>query len=73
MIVKTTAESFCRDTDSHALINTNREAYKLYKSQRGNTNAVSSLEQEVVALKDDMHNIKKMLQQLLDRDNSNVS
>lgn len=73
MIVKTTADSFCRDTDNHALINTNKEAYKLYKTQRGNSNAVSNLEQEVATLKNDMSDIKHMLQQLLNRDNTNGS
>lgn len=65
MIVKTVVENFHRDTANHALINTNKEAYKLYKMQRSSNQIIEDLQTEMNSLKNDVSDIKHMLQQLI--------
>lgn len=68
MKVKTTADNIVRDTSNHALLNTDKQAYLMYKRQRKDEMSVHALQNEVGQLKDDIADIKNMLQQLLSRD-----
>lgn len=68
MIVKTTYANFVRDTNNHSIINTNKEAYELYRHQRINTASVDHLQNDVDHLKQEINSIKEMLTQLLNRE-----
>lgn len=50
-LVKTEYPDYSRDEDSHALINTNVNAYKQYKSQRENKNIINKLNNDIEDLK----------------------
>lgn len=68
MKIKTAADNLMRDTSNHALLNTDKQAYLLYKRQRKEEISVSSLQHEVGQLKTDIADIKSMLQQILNRE-----
>jgi len=63
--LKTEKEDFLRDSDNHALINTNVSAYKQYLQTRESHKKVSGIENEVSNLKKDVEDIKQMLMILI--------
>jgi hypothetical protein len=69
MLLKTNLDDFYRDTQSNAVINTNVEKIKQYKQQRESLIKMQNLVSDVDTLKQDMSEIKSMLQ-LLVRDNN---
>lgn len=70
MIVKTEASDFNRDDSNFALINSNVEAYKLYRSQRAQQTEHANLQRQIDTLKSDMSDIKSMLKVLIQRENN---
>jgi hypothetical protein len=70
MIVKTEDNDFNRDQSNFALINTNIEAYKLYRRQRAYGAETTNLQHQVDALKSDIADIKDMLKVLIQRENN---
>lgn len=69
MLLKTNLDDFYRDTQSNAVINTNVEKIKQYKQQRESLIKMQNLVSDVDTLKQDMSEIKSLLQ-LLVRDNN---
>lgn len=65
MIVPTEDNSFSRDTDTNAVINTNVTAYMLYKQQRDGGKTVAQLTQDINELKSEFGEIKHLLTELL--------
>jgi len=59
-----------KDDASNAVINTNVAAYKMHKLQRESDSKTSSLRDDVDNLKQDMGDIKKMLEILIQRDSN---
>jgi hypothetical protein len=70
MIVKTEDSDFNRDDSNFALINSNVEAYRLYRHQRAQQNEHANLQRQIDTLKDDMTDIKSMLRVLIQRENN---
>ena len=73
MIVKTEDSDFNRDDSNFALINSNVEAYRLYRNQRAQQNEHANLQRQINTLKDDMNDIKSMLKVLIQRENNGTS
>ena len=61
----TEEKKLVRDTNSQAVINTDRTAYSMYKAKRENDKKSYDLVQEVTDLKQDMHEIKQMLHSII--------
>jgi hypothetical protein len=72
MLVKTNLDDFYRDVQSNAIINTNVEKIRQYKQQRESLMKMQNLASDVEMLKQDMSEIKSMLQ-LLVRDNNGAT
>lgn len=72
MLVKTDYDDFYRDTQTNAIINTNVEKIRQYKQQRESLMKMQNLVSDVEMLKQDMSEIKSMLQ-LLVRDNNGAT
>ena len=70
MIIKTDDSSFNRDSSNHALINTNAEAYSLYKQRRVQQKNHNDLQGQIDNLKGDLDDIKSMLSVLIRRENN---
>lgn len=70
MIVKTEDSDFLRDQTNYALINSNINAYNLYKQQRKQQYDFSNVQQEIDMLKTDISDIKNMLGILIQRENN---
>ncbi len=70
MIIKTDDSNFNRDSTNHALINTNAEAYSLYKQQRIQQKNHGDLQGQINNLKSDLDDIKSMLSVLIRRENN---
>jgi hypothetical protein len=70
MIVKTEDSDFLRDQSNYALINSNINAYNLYKQQRKQQYDFSNVQQEIDMLKTDISDIKNMLGILIQRENN---
>lgn len=70
MIIKTDDISFNRDSTNHALINTNAEAYSLYKQKRLQQKNHNDLQGQIDNLKSDLDDIKSMLSVLIRRENN---
>ena len=64
-LVKTDNPNFLRDESSNALINTNVNAFKLYKQQR----QYSKKESEIESLKDEVAELKMLVKKLLEEKN----
>lgn len=64
---KTDADGFARDPRSKAIINTNKQSMAQYKQQRAERLARESLSDEVNSLKQDVQDIKNMLQEICKR------
>lgn len=69
MLQKTNNPDFYRDESSHALINTNVTAYRLYKEKRDSDKNVSELSQKVNQLTSELGDIKALLKELLEKKN----
>jgi|TARA_R110002074_G_scaffold77367_2_gene175560 hypothetical protein len=63
--VATDSKNLIRDTNSQAVINTDRTAFKMYKARREHDKKADDLVQDVTDLKQDMHEIKDMLKSLI--------
>ena len=63
--VSTEEKNLVRDTNSRAVINTDRTAYNMYKAKREQDKKANDLVQDVSNLKQDMHEIKQMLHSLI--------
>lgn len=61
MRIKTEAENFYRDDDSNALINTDVNAYAIYKQRRELKSFNSSMEKEMSELKAELEEMKRLL------------
>ena len=73
MLKKTEDVNFMKDLDSGAVINTNIAAYKMHKLQRETEQSSTSIKTEVENLKQDMSDIKKMLEILIQRDSNGTN
>lgn len=71
ILVKTEETDFERDSGSRALINTNVDAYTLYKQRRQQQNDTNNLQNQIDNIKEDIGEVKKMLMILIQRDNVN--
>jgi hypothetical protein len=70
-LIPTEDLNFARDPGSNAVINTNVNAYKMYKQQREVARNTDHLAQDVESLKSELGEIKTLLTQLLQNVNSN--
>jgi len=61
MKIKTDADNFLRDQQSSALLNTDVNAFTIYRQQRESQSAVSGVQCDVDNLKRDVADIKDML------------
>jgi len=68
MLIKTEYPGLMRDTTSHAIINTNKEAFDNYKAARDEKLRVQKLIGEVNVLKREVSEIKQLLLQLIKQD-----
>jgi len=73
MLKKTDDTNFMKDLASGAVINTNIAAYKMHRLQRENEQTSTSIKTEVENLKQDMSDIKKMLEILIQRDSNGTN
>ena len=62
---QTEEKHLVRDTNSRAVINTDRTAYSMYKAKREHDKKANDLIHDVTDLKQDMHEIKQMLHSIL--------
>lgn len=72
-MIKTEDDNFERDGSNKALINTNIDAYTLYKQRRQQQNDTIHLQNQINNMKDDISEVKKMLMILIQRDPTNVT
>ena len=63
--VSTEEKNLVRDTNSRAVINTDRNAYTMYKAKREQDKKANDLVQDVNRLKEDIHEIKQMLHSII--------
>jgi len=72
-LIKTNDPDFCKDRVNGGVINTNVNAYKLYKQKRDSERSVSNLNRQVSSLQNEVQDLKNLIQEFLrDRDgNSN--
>lgn len=68
-LIKTQNSDFCRDESNHALINTNVNAFNLYKMQRKNRNNINSQEKEIENLKSEINELKSLVKHLIKEKN----
>lgn len=73
MIVKTEDTNYNRDERNFALINSNAEAYQMYRRQRAQFMENNGLQRQIDDLKSDMTDIKSMLKVLIQRENNGTS
>ena len=64
-MIKTDDPNFVRDESTNALINTNVNAYKLYKQQRENMTAQTQSEQEISELKQKLLEMDALIKTLI--------
>lgn len=62
-----------KDMNNGAVINTNIAAYKMHKLQRESEQSSTSIKNEVESLKQEMSDIKKMLEILIQRDSNGTN
>jgi hypothetical protein len=58
-------DGYARDKNSYALLNIDAEAFNEYKRQRESLMKFNSIQQEVTELKNDMGEIKSLLNKIL--------
>ena len=63
--VATEEKHLVRDTNSQAVINTDRAAFNMYKARREKDKNADDLANDVANLKQDMHEIKQMLHSII--------
>ena len=63
--VATEEKHLIRDTNSKAVINTDRTAFTMYKAKREHDKKANNLVDDVADLKQDMHEIKQMLHSII--------
>ena len=63
--VATEDKGLVRDTNSGAVINTDKAAFSMYKARREHDKKANDLVKEVTDLKQDMHEIKQMLHSII--------
>jgi hypothetical protein len=63
--VATEEKHLVRDTNSRAIINTDRTAYNMYKVKREQDKKADDLIKDVNNLKEDIHEIKQMLHSII--------
>lgn len=63
--MKTEHPEYIQDLRNRAIINTNADAYKIYKQVREERLKTHRLSQEVEIMKDDISEIKQMIRSLL--------
>jgi hypothetical protein len=59
--------TFQRHEYSSALLNTDDEGLKAYKTRRENLKKIQQLEMDINTIKQEMHDIKLQLQQIINR------
>jgi hypothetical protein len=64
-MIRTDDPNFARDESTNALINTNVNAFKLYKQQRDNMAAQSQSEQEISELKQKLLEMDALIKNLI--------
>lgn len=73
-LIKTEYPDFFKDKDNGGVINTNINAYKLYKQQRENDKRNKDLNNEVSSLKQEIEQLKKIIyESLRDKDGNSHS
>jgi hypothetical protein len=73
MLKKTDDSNFMKDMNNGAVINTNIAAYKMHKLQRDSEQSSTSIKNEIESLKQEMSDIKKMLEILIQRDSNGTN
>lgn len=63
--VQTEVVDFARDTNSGALINTNKSAYFAYKQQRQKVSRLDNFEDELNYVREEIAEVKYLLQKLV--------
>ena len=63
--VATEDKRLVRDTNSRAVINTDRTAFTMYKARREHDKKANDLVDDVANLKQDMYEIKQMLHSII--------
>ena len=63
--VATEDKHLVRDTNSRAVINTDRTAFTMYKARREHDKKANDLVDDVANLKQDMYEIKQMLHSII--------
>lgn len=64
--INTSDPSLVRDTTNHALLNTNSEAYRLYKQNRQSQQSVAAVEKRVISLEQNMQEMRQSLDKIID-------
>jgi|688.fasta_scaffold952562_2 hypothetical protein len=64
-LIKTDIPNLVRDMDSRAILNTNTNEYLAYKTKRDRERKLNSVVDEIDQIKQDMADIKSMLQQII--------
>lgn len=72
-LIKTNDPDFCKDEVSGAVINTNVNAYKLYKKQRNSQEQVLTLNKKVDSLYQELSEMKLLLEKLVKDKNGNIN
>ena len=70
-MIPTEDVNYVRDPATHAVLNTNKTAYAMYKQQRDREKTVDKINQEISELKNEFSEIKTLLVQLLQNANIN--
>ena len=75
MLQQTNIQGLVKDPTTGAVINTDKNAFEIYKAQRNTSKkqqealkSVEEIQQEVTSLKEDMNDIKSMLAILIQRE-----
>jgi hypothetical protein len=63
--VATEDKHLVRDTNSRAVINTDRTAFTMYKARREHDKKANDIANDVANLKQDMYEIKQMLHSII--------
>ena len=64
-LVSTDVKHLLRDTDSNAVINTDKAAFNMYKARREHDKKANDIADDVANLKQDMNEIKQMLHSII--------